>query len=297
MINYFLDKKAILIKKIVKYLLFFCLSIFFVIIISSWVEIIFLQRNIVLRQSIIFFLFLFSFLFGLIIAKRMWQKVYPCACNLCGWEFEKFLDFDCGFGRIYKNAQCPSCISQPRHRIAGMQFKKSLSKTKKIHILHFAPEKPLEKLLYSYGKNNYLSVDIDKARAMKQEDITQLSFQDSSFDLIYCSHVLEHVINDEAAILELHRVLKLSGFAIIDVPIDYNNEKTLESPDIISPEERTAKYWQWDHVRLYGRDFPDKLRKLGFKVDISEINKFLTEKKKKRFGLEDTPLYICKKLS
>lgn len=222
-------------------------------------------------------------------------KNYKVKCNICGWQGKEFIDFERGFGYFSKNAVCPSCFWHPRQRSFLIYLKKVIPKNKSIKVLHFAPELFLSKLIKSYKHIDYLSVDIDPEKAMKKEDITQLSFKDSSYDIIICSHVLEHIEDDRQAMSELYRVLKRGGFAIIDVPIDYEREKTYEDPLIITPEERTKAYWQGDHVRLYGRDFSDKLRNVGFNVKVDKFISELGEKKIKRFGLQDTPIYFCKK--
>ena len=48
------------------------------------------------------------------------------------------------------------------------------------------------------------------------------------FDVIYCSHVLEHVPDDRLAMGELRRVLKRAGWAVLLVPI--TAEQTIEDP-------------------------------------------------------------------
>ena len=99
---------------------------------------------------------------------------------------------------------------------------------------------------------------------MQEEDIQSLSFNDNEFDIILCSHVLEHVVDDNASMKELFRVLKPGGYAIIDVPVDYNNE-TIEDVNA-SVEERLERFGSKTHLRYYGKDFKHKLESVGFKV-------------------------------
>ncbi len=235
------------------------------------------------------------YIFWLSLMHFLFPKLYKVKCNVCGWYGEKFVDFDCGYGHIYVNSTCPNCLSQPRHRSFFLYLKKVIPTNKQIKVLHFAPEPLITKLFKSYKNIDYLSVDIDKNNAMRVEDITHLSFSDSSFDIIFCSHVLEHVENDKNAMSELYRVLKKGGFAIIDVPIDTSRAQTYEDFSIISPEERTKAFWQFDHVRLYGNDFPDKLRGAGFKVKADMFISTLDKSKIDYFGLEDGPIYFCEK--
>jgi len=215
-------------------------------------------------------------------------------CPICKWVGKKFRDLDCGYGHIYNNAECPKCKSQPRHRILYLYLKKHIRKDKKIKLLHFAPFS-LKKLFTSYKNIEYLSVDIDPKKAMKKEDITKLSFKDNSFDIIICIHVLEHIKDDKKAMKELYRVLKKGGFAIIDVPLDYSKKETDEDFSVTDPIERTKRFLQHDHVRLYGRDFKDKLKKAGFKVKVDKFADTLSITQKEKYGLENKPIYFCMK--
>jgi len=223
------------------------------------------------------------------------RKLHGVKCNICSWHGEKFHDLDCGYGHIYKNSTCPDCFSQPRHRSFFLYLKSVIPKNKKLKVLHFAPEDFLTKLFKSYKLIDYLSVDLDPKKAMQSEDITRLSFPDASYDIIFCSHVLEHVEDDKKALAELYRVLKPGGFAIIDVPIDYGREKTYEDALIKSPVERTKAFWRWDHVRLYAKDFPDRLRAAGFEVKADKFISSLKKGKIKYFGLLIDPIYFCRK--
>jgi 2-polyprenyl-3-methyl-5-hydroxy-6-metoxy-1,4-benzoquinol methylase len=147
--------------------------------------------------------------------------------------------------------------------------------------------------LQSYANVDYLSVDFESSRAMRKEDIEALSFAEKSFDVIICLHVLEHVIDDRKAMRELFRVLSDKGFAIIDVPIDGNRAETYEDFTITSPEARTKAFWQHNHVRLYGRDFPNKLENAGFKVSVDRLIESLGQTKMDFHGLRGTPFHIC----
>jgi predicted SAM-dependent methyltransferase len=142
---------------------------------------------------------------------------------------------------------------------------------RKVKVLHFAPEKIITKLFTSFKNVDYLSADIDPSKAMVKEDITKVSFPDNSFDIIFCSHVLEHIPDDRLAMRELYRILKPQGFAILQVPIKdvFNNriiDKTYEDFSIVTPEGREKAFGQHDHVRVYGRDFRDRISSVGFRV-------------------------------
>ena len=108
-------------------------------------------------------------------------------------------------------------------------------------------------------------------------DICALPFKDNSFDIILCNHVLEHIPNDRKAISELYRVLKPSGWGIFQIPQDLNREVTYEDDSITDKKERAKIFGQYDHVRIYGRDYFDKLSSVGFKVEEVDYTSTLSE--------------------
>jgi SAM-dependent methyltransferase len=111
-------------------------------------------------------------------------------------------------------------------------------------VLHMAPEPFLEPRLRPRCAT-YLTADISGKGVDRREDLTRLSFPDSSFDLVYASHVFEHIQDDQSAIREVRRVLAPGGLAILPVPII--SEETVEygSPN---PHEH-------EHVRAPGLDY------------------------------------------
>ena len=129
-------------------------------------------------------------------------------------------------------------------------------------LLHVAPERQMSHLFRQERSVDYLSADLSSALAMEKMDITDIQYPSNSFDVIYCSHVLEHIPNDRQAMRELCRVLRPDGWAILQVPILV--ESTLEDPTVTSPEERERLYGQHDHVRAYGLDYKDRLVEAGF---------------------------------
>jgi ubiquinone/menaquinone biosynthesis C-methylase UbiE len=160
--------------------------------------------------------------------------------------------------------------------------------------LNIAPEPMIELWLRKISKE-YLSIDLNSSRAMKNMDITNLKIQDNQYSLIWCFHVLEHIENDNKAMNELYRVLSPSGLAIIAVPI--YGEKTYENKEIKTPEERLVHFKQKDHVRLYGLDIVKRLEHAGFSVEIIHTYD-CDEKDILHFGLEypsTKEIFICKK--
>ncbi len=227
-------------------------------------------------------------------------------CPFCRWRGIEFLPFGVK-GR--KNALCPKCGSLERHRLYYLYLKKTIPKDKNSKVLHFAPEKIITNLFKEYKNIEYVSADIEPGRAMVKEDITKISFPDNSFDIIFCSHVLEHIEDDIKAMKELYRVLKPEGFAILQVPIkdQFNGkiiEKTYEDKTITDPKERQKYFGQEDHLRIYGRDYKNRLASAGFKVKIDKfafllgetaINKYALLPKVKESSETDGWIYFCTK--
>jgi len=125
-----------------------------------------------------------------------------------------------------------------------------------------------------------------------------MPFEDNTFDVIFCNHVLEHVADDHKAMTELCRVMKPGGFGIFQVPVDYSRETTLEDPNITSEEDRVKFYWQKDHVRLYGLDYPSKLEAAGFKTERIDVAKEIGEElcDRYRLGYKDKVYRVDKPL-
>lgn len=143
---------------------------------------------------------------------------------------------------------------------------------------------------------DYISADLDSPLAMVKMDITNILFENNSFDVILCSHVLEHIIDDNKAMRELFRVLKPGGWAILQTPIDLKLDKTFEDHSIVSPEERERFFGQSDHVRIYGRDYVNRLLKAGFEVTVESYPKDLSPNIIKKHVLsENEDIFFCTK--
>ena len=136
-------------------------------------------------------------------------------------------------------------------------------------MLHVAPEACFEARFKKILGDRYLTADLFNPRAMVKMDITDIRYPDHSFDVIYCGHVLEHVLDDRKAMSEFYRTLKTSGWAILLVPIIA--DETFEDASIVEPEDRLAAFGQADHVRIYGPDYVDRLRAVGFEVQVTKI--------------------------
>ena len=215
-------------------------------------------------------------------------------CPVCGKSSSRFRTF----GAIpRKDAKCPHCGALERHRLLWhfLRERTSLFDGNPKTMLHVAPEPCLESRLRSALGDQYLTADLFNPRAMVKMDITDIKYSDESFDVIYCSHVLEHVLDDAKAMREFHRVLKADGWAILLVPI--TSEKTFEDASVVSPEERLRVFGQEDHVRRYGPDYVDRLRSAGFGVDVFETSDLVDACDAERMGLTKASgrIYFCTK--
>jgi ubiquinone/menaquinone biosynthesis C-methylase UbiE len=166
-----------------------------------------------------------------------------------------------------------------------MHRKTELFLPPKKRMLHVAPEECLVNTLRSSNVVQYISADLSP-RAMLQMDLMETCFPDETFDAIYASHVLEHIVDDRKAMREIFRVLKTGGWAILQVPV--NGEVTCEDPAITDPIERERIFGQSDHVRVYGNDYYDRLSDVGFVVLREKLPLQQNATLAKRLGLFET---------
>ena len=205
-----------------------------------------------------------------------------------GKSFRMFLPY--GYGKQRNNALSPSTLSLERHRLLWLYLKNEtdffqsepvsdshVSNSNRVKlrdaeinsalkVLHFAPEQAFYKLFRNQKNIQYTTTDLFSPLADVKADICDLPFEDNSYDIIFCNHVLEHIPDDTKAMQELFRVLKPGGMAILQIPQDLKREVTFADDSITDQKERAAIFGQYDHVRIYGRDYFDKLRSIGFTV-------------------------------
>ncbi len=197
-----------------------------------------------------------------------------------------------------KHVQCPICRSMMRHRLIWVFFERytNLFDSNNKKMLHIAPEYSFQRRLERMSNIDYLTADISKPSAMVKMDITDIQYPDNSFDVIYCSHVLEHVLDDRKAMGELHRVLTNKGWAVLQVPI-VNPETTYEDPSITDPIERQKAFGQPDHVRCYGKqDYEQRLIDAGFNVKRIKALEFTSKEEVEKMRISATEdIFFCTK--
>ncbi len=217
-------------------------------------------------------------------------------CPVCKKTSRKFLNFG---NPLRNDARCVHCNSLERHRLAWLFFENQtdLFNAQKKKMLHIAPEEAFQKPLREKLGKGYLTADLYNPAAMLKMDITDIQYPDDTFDVIYCSHVLEHVPDDKKAIREFYRVLKPEGWAILLVPI--LDGPTYEDNSITDPHERLKAFGQEDHVRKYGTDgvYLDRLKEAGFTVKVISPSDFLDSVQIAKMGITDAAqdIYYCTK--
>ena len=231
-------------------------------------------------------------------------------CPICHARFDEYMQIgtDADVWKIYggigagtRKAMCPSCYSTDRERLVYFYFKDFYfpkKKKQRIKMLHIAPERQLSEYIMSNKNVDYIAADkkcggYSYPEYVRDIDIMDMhDIADDTFDVVVCNHVLEHVLDDIVAMKELRRVMKQNGIAVLQVPYALKLEKTFEDKNIVTPEARFEAYGQRDHVRLYGLDYVERLRLVGFKVDVLDIS----PKYSPKFGLNPNEhLFVCHK--
>ena len=211
-------------------------------------------------------------------------------------SYRKFLPY--GYNNIRDNALSPGSLSLERHRLLWLYLQNETQIFKKKYkVLHVAPEQAFYKKFIKLNNLDYVTFDMNSPIAKIKGDICNLPFSENQFDFILCNHVLEHVNDDIAAMLELFRVLKKNGVAILQVPIDLTKNKTYEDSTITDKKERKKAFGQYDHVRIYGKDYFERLEKSGFKVEKNFYSKNFSDEEIYKYGINKNEIIpICRKL-
>ncbi len=217
-------------------------------------------------------------------ANKLLPARYQCPC--CGWRGRRFYDY-CETGYRVPNTACPQCDSHARHRLFYLWLKNEYGLARKRGAgLIFAPERALAAIWETAPGLRLYRMDLLATRGVDVlADAQKLPFCDESFDFLWCHHVLEQVPDDRAAMRELRRVLRSNGELIISAGLQ--------------PRDETEEFGFSDkrysgNQRGYGRDFPQRLREAGWRVEA--IAPWLSEAEAQLYGVRaDEPFFICRR--
>jgi SAM-dependent methyltransferase len=219
-------------------------------------------------------------------------------CPFCRSRLRTFLPFGADLPIIQQaqvvgggrraEALCPVCFSSDRERLVYLYLEnRRMFSDKTTCLLHVAPERNLRSVLAGRAGVRYVTGDLCFSGVAVGFDLSHLPFACKTFDAVICCHVLEHVTSDSTAMSEIRRVLKPGGWAVLQVPIAQACERTIEDPTLVDPAERERLFGQNDHVRLYGRDYSDRLRRAGFEVEVIPFCQQLGAGLTHRYGLDE----------
>ena len=221
-------------------------------------------------------------------------------CPLCGCRRRKFLPY--GYVTQRENALCPNCLALERHRTLWLWLLRESDIGRGAmalpRLLHVAPEVALMRKfskIYASQPEKYVTADLESPLADMHFDIQHIPLEDESFDAVICNHILEHVEDDHQAMREILRILRKGGWGVILSPIDMQREETFEDDTITDEAERTRIFGQYDHRRIYGRDYAKRLKKAGFEVYECDYANLIPAKEKELYALTDELLYIVRK--
>jgi SAM-dependent methyltransferase len=218
-------------------------------------------------------------------------------CPICGVRRRKFLPY--GYVTSREDALCPGCLSLERHRMIWLWLERH-SNLFATHprLLHIAPEVSLMrhfKRHYRGNADNYITADLESPLADMHFDVQHIPMEDRSIDVVICNHLLEHVVIDRLALKELHRILKPGGWGIMLVPEDRSRATTFEDDTITDAKERTRLFGQYDHRRVYGRDYDLRLAEAGFEVERIAVSDLLGPEERTRHAVGNDDLVVVRK--
>lgn len=221
-------------------------------------------------------------------------------CPLCGCRRRKFLPY--GYVTQRDNALCPNCLALERHRTLWLWLLRESDIGRGAvalpRLLHVAPEVALMRKfsrIYAKQPADYVTADLESPLADLHFDIQHIPLEDESFDVVICNHIMEHVEDDRLAMREILRIMRKGGWGVILSPVDLQRETTFEDDTITDEAERTRIFGQYDHRRIYGRDYAERLRDAGFEVYECDYANLIPAKEKQLYALTDELLYIVRK--
>lgn len=215
-------------------------------------------------------------------------------CPICGAKRRRFMPY--GYVTQRDDALCPSCLSLERHRALWLCLTRNRQLTFGGRMLHIAPEvcfkRRLRRIMRRAG-GEYVTADLESPLADLHFDVQQIPLADGWADIIICNHLLEHVADDRRALAELYRVMAAGGWGVVTVPVDLTRDATFEDDTVTDPAERTRIFGQYDHRRIYGRDYAVRLREAGFGVSVVDVCASLSDDECRLYAIRrDEPIYI-----
>ena len=217
-------------------------------------------------------------------------------CPVCGSRYRRFMPY--GYVTSREDALCPHCLSLERHRMIWLWLKESSNLFEGYpRLLHIAPEVSLMRHFKRHYQDNkgYITADLESPLADLHFDVQSIPLEDEYIDVIICNHLLEHVEDDRRAMAELYRILKKGGWGIMLVPEDRSRARTFEDDTITDPEERTRIFGQYDHRRIYGRDYDKRLAEAGFRVERIAYAERLSDEQRQRYAIGHDDLVVVYK--
>jgi len=219
-------------------------------------------------------------------------------CSVCGARYRRFMPY--GYLRSRDNALCPNCLSLERHRLLWLYLTRETDLLERTpRTLHIAPEVCLMRHLKAHFADvpgRYVTADLESPLADLHFDVQEIPLEDNSFDVLICNHLLEHVADDRKALREFRRILRPGGWGVLLSPVELDRASTYEDDTITDPAERTRIFGQYDHRRIYGRDYADRLREAGFAVDEIDYAAQLGAEACARYALPEDRIYVVRKL-
>jgi SAM-dependent methyltransferase len=215
-------------------------------------------------------------------------------CNCCGGRFRRFRVYATEDG--HRSFMCPRCGSLGRHRVDWMYLTTETDALDRpLRLLHIAPEVCLETPLRRLPNVSYLSGDYDSSLAMERVDVRDIQHEDESFDAVICNHVLQLIDDEPAALRELHRVLRAGGWALLQSSVDPSLAETRENEPVSTGDSPDGRYEEV-FMRMYGRDYSDRLERAGFSVTVSDFARNLPAAVQAEYGLDpDETIFFCRK--
>jgi SAM-dependent methyltransferase len=226
----------------------------------------------------------------------LWYRGKGFTDPINGKSYRKFLPY--GYQKQRPNVLSPGTLSLERHRLLWLYFDRETDFFNlAADVLHIAPEQAFVKRFRQLNHRSYITSDLHSPLADVQADICNLPFSDQQFDWVVCNHVLEHIPSDKIAMQEIFRVLKPGGTAILQVPLRLD-QNTFEDDRITDPKERAQVFGQYDHVRIYGKDYRERLEQIGFQVKMLAYAEQLTSEEQTRYAVPANEIIpICTKVN